>query len=137
MRRINEIILHCSDSDFEQHDNIETIRKWHVEERKFNDIGYHFVITKKGLEIGRPINLPGAHVRGRNSYSIGIVLCGKKNFSSSQFEVLEKLIFNLMHEFNLNPQNIIGHCEIDKNKTCPNFDVKKIRDYFYDLYKRQ
>ena len=29
MREINKIIIHCSDSDYGHHDNIEVIRYWH------------------------------------------------------------------------------------------------------------
>jgi N-acetyl-anhydromuramyl-L-alanine amidase AmpD len=137
MRRINELILHCSGSDHESHDKhaLKHLYSWHVLEREWSDIGYHYVISKtKGLEIARPIYRVGSHTRGRNNYSIGIALCGKDDFDESQFLVLHKLIDNLLAIFDISPRNILGHCEIDKYKTCPNFDVVGIRAYFIDLY---
>jgi len=46
-RRIDRVFLHCSASDVPAHDNVETIRAWHVA-RGFDDIGYHFLIHKNG-----------------------------------------------------------------------------------------
>ena len=37
-RRVDRIFLHCSASDVPAHDNVETIRKWHLD-RGFDDIG--------------------------------------------------------------------------------------------------
>ena len=65
-RNINLIVWHCSDSDSQLHDNIETIKSWHTQ-RGFtgpdgikgteDDIGYHFVITKDGkIHKGRDID---------------------------------------------------------------------------------
>ena len=82
MRDINSIIVHCSDSNIKSHDNIETIRKWHVDERGWSDIGYHYVITQDGVvHEGRPLSRRGAHARGHNVGSIGICLTGKSLFT--------------------------------------------------------
>lgn len=127
---VNKIILHCSNSDWPEHDAhaLHFLYNWHVIERSFIDIGYHYIISKtKGLELGRPIAKAGAHVRGHNNYSIGIVLCGKDHFSLYQKEVLIKLLVNLTDIFRLSPSDVVGHCEIDPRKTCPNFDVSEYR----------
>jgi N-acetylmuramoyl-L-alanine amidase len=138
MRKIHEIILHCTGSDHKEHDDhaLRYLHQFHVQENQWSDIGYHYVISKKrGLELARPLIRPGAHVRGRNNYSIGIALCGKHDFDEYQFGVLEKLITNLICIFDIDPENIIGHGEIDKKKTCPNFDMHGVRAYFHDLYQ--
>lgn len=129
--------MHCSDSDEEEHDDhaLKYLHQWHVLENQWSDIGYHYIISKRrGLELGRPIARPGAHSRGRNNYSVGIVLCGRYDFDEYQFAVLEQLIINLICIFDINPDNILGHCEVDSNKTCPNFDMQGIRGYFHDRY---
>ena len=128
MRDINLIIIHCSDSDIKSHDNPETIRKWHVEERGFNDIGYHYVITKDGKRWpGRREAVPGAHARGHNANSLGICLTGRKKFSEKQRNSLKVLVNKLLVKYP--GSKVIGHCEVS-DKTCPNFDYKKVlKDY--------
>lgn len=127
MRKIDLIVVHCSDSDIPSHDNIETIRKWHVNERGWSDIGYHYFITKDGtVHTGRPLNIAGAHVRGYNSRSIGICLSGRNGFTDEQFKSLERLCRELVSKFNLTKLDILAHHDLDKGKTCPNFKVGEL-----------
>lgn len=123
MRKINQIVIHCSDSDIQSHDNIETIRDWH-KQRGFDDIGYHFVILKSGqIEIGRPLHVQGAHCKGHNQDSIGICLTGKKNFSSQQLIALGLLCKDLMIQLGIDVRNVYPHNHYDSGKTCPNFEL--------------
>lgn len=58
---------------------VDVIRKWHMvrTDAKFEDIGYHFIIRKDGsIEIGRPVNMVGAHALGMNDSSIGVCITG-------------------------------------------------------------
>jgi len=127
MRGIYLIVVHCSDSPHPTHDNIETIRKWHVEERGWADIGYHFVITKDGVvHKGRPIHIPGAHVKGHNKNSIGICLTGQHHFSNEQLDSLKLLCEDLIVNFGLEPFDVVPHNVLDKSKTCPNFNINFI-----------
>lgn len=123
VRRINLIILHCSDSDIPAHDNIETIRQWHLE-RGFNDVGYHYFIDKSGnVHPGRNEADIGAHTKGHNSSSLGICLSGRHEFTPEQFKALEKLCLELVRKYGLEKTDILPHNAFDKGKTCPNFDV--------------
>lgn len=127
MREINKIIVHCSDSDIKEHDDISIIRGWHVNERGWSDVGYHFFIKKDGtVQKGRELATIGAHVAGHNSDSIGICLGGRHNFTTAQFDTLKVLLYDLTHHFLLTTNDVYGHRDFDKNKTCPNFDVKTI-----------
>lgn len=127
MRDVNLLIIHCSDSDIPAHDNIETIRKWHVDENGWDDIGYHYFIDKRGnVHHGRSEDKPGAHTRGHNSRSIGICLSGRNGFMGDQFQALELLCLELTQKYEIEKKDILGHCDLDKNKTCPNFDLKKL-----------
>jgi N-acetylmuramoyl-L-alanine amidase len=134
------IIVHCSASDRMTDDCPKAIRELHTSPpfedfvwgeyvthgRGWSDIGYHYIITSDGnLHLGRPIERGGAHAVGYNAYSIGICLTGNKIFTEKQFITLAKLARNLMAEFDLNLNNIIGHNQVSKEKTCPNFDVRK------------
>jgi hypothetical protein len=83
MREINEIIIHCTATnpswyaDRSVDDVVAEIRRWHVEERNWSDIGYHAIIHRDGsVGHGRPVERPGAHVAGRNKHTIGVSLVG-------------------------------------------------------------
>lgn len=129
---ITIIVLHCSDSDYCYHDNIETIREWHMKEQGFEDVGYHFVILKSGrIELGRAINVVGAHVKGQNWGSIGICLTGAQEFSEAQFksaalliETLALILPNLKKQY-----GVLPHRFFNKNKTCPNYQLKEVFKY--------
>jgi len=121
MRIIDRHILHCSDSDF---GDVNIIRKWHVEERGWSDIGYHFVIRQDGvIEIGRPVEIMGAHCKGLNRNSIGTCLIGVDEFTEEQFISLRKLHKTLQATYGKLAVN--GHNEFSSTKTCPNFNVKE------------
>jgi N-acetyl-anhydromuramyl-L-alanine amidase AmpD len=136
MRELDKIIIHCSDSDIESHDNVETIRRWHLE-RGWSDIGYHYYIKKDGtIDNGRPIEVKGSHCYGYNTGSIGICLGGRYSFTEEQFGALRYIIVNLIEQFgNL---EIFGHYELS-TKTCPNFNVADFLDEYRvnDLIKRR
>ncbi len=144
MRRIDEIIIHCSDSTF---GSVNRIRGWHVNERGFSDIAYHYVIANGKIykddtvgtnipdgfiEEGRPLHKAGAHCRGHNSHSIGICMIGVNSFSEAQHTSLKQLLIGLMEQYDIIPENIKGHYEYSDIKTCPNFDVSLIREELKD-----
>lgn len=121
-----KIICHCSASDDESSDNIETIREWHLK-RGWDDIGYHFFIDKSGrIFKGRGIDVIGAHCYGHNKDSVGICVSGLNDFSPMQFTSLKVICFDLMRYFNINADQIFHHNEFNKNKTCPNFNLDEI-----------
>lgn len=135
MRKINKIVVHCSDSDNPKHDNVETIRQWHTE-RGFigpdgisgtqDDIGYHWVITQDGtLHPGRPEDKIGAHVKGHNKDSIGICLTGshKTVASPAQRKTLDIFLKNTCTKYNLKKLDVLAHRDLDKYKECPIFDL--------------
>lgn len=122
-RKIKKLIVHCSDSDRPEHDDISVIKKWHLE-RGWLNVGYHFFINKFGeIQQGRHTNEVGAHCMGENLDSVGICLGGKNEFSEAQFKSLRALVKNLRLVFNLREDRVFPHNHFDKGKTCPNFDV--------------
>lgn len=134
-RKIDLIVVHCSDSDHAHHDNVATIRQWHTE-RGFigddgkhgtqDDIGYHFIITQDGnVHTGRAEEHIGAHVQGHNKNSLGIVLTGRNNFSDLQFISLKVLVKMLREKYKVAQEKVKGHRDLDPHKSCPNFEVKE------------
>jgi N-acetyl-anhydromuramyl-L-alanine amidase AmpD len=130
-REINLIIIHCTATPPEFDIDVETVRRWHIFERGFNDIGYHYLIKRDGtLESGRPVDMVGAHASGYNQNSIGVALVGgisKKgaavnNFTNEQFDTLKKLLNELKSTYE--GIKIIGHNEVS-NKACPSFNVQE------------
>lgn len=127
---INEIIVHCSDTRIDQNFDISDIRSWH-KQRGWSDVGYHYYIKLDGtVQYGRPIDVKGAHVKGRNYRSIGICFEGGKKEDGSMWErpnynqvesfrKLKNSINNALgRELEVN-----GHRKYSSIKTCPNFDV--------------
>lgn len=90
MREINLIVVHCTYSRPSMDIGVEEIRKWHVEGNSWTDIGYHYVIRRDGtIEDGRPIERPGAHVKGHNSNSIGIAWVGGWRLKLKNLKITE------------------------------------------------
>ena len=119
---INTIVVHCSDSPHGRGDNAETIHKWH-KRRGWDGIGYHWVILEDGtVQAGRPEYWKGAHCKGHNVDSIAICLVGVDDFTLDQLAALRLLIGEVMDRHN-GIDDIVGHCDLDSKKTCPNFDV--------------
>lgn len=131
MRKITEIIIHCTATKEGQNFTVDDIRRWH-RERGFNDCGYHLVVRLEGaIEIGRPIENVGAHCYGHNSSSIGIAYVGgldehgkpKDTRTAAQKVSLSFLVGLLKTAY---PESkVYGHNAFS-NKACPCFDVSEL-----------
>jgi len=138
MRQINEIIVHCTAtpvnwmSGAETQAKVNEIRRWHVEERGWSDIGYHYIIDRDGtVATGRPVSKSGAHTKGHNANSIGVSLVGgqggtandkfEDNFTQAQANALRTLIAGLKREYPTITK-ISGHNQWAA-KACPCFNA--------------
>lgn len=141
----NLIVIHCADTKPSMdHVNEDVIREWHLA-RGWSDVGYNIVIPRKPkddkhglIEIARPLDSRGAHVKGYNSRSLGICMVGgmsedgepEDNFLPDQWDALDLAV-----EFSMTyapKAKVCGHRDLDDGKTCPNFDAKewaKVRGY--------
>jgi N-acetylmuramoyl-L-alanine amidase len=134
MREIDKIIIHCSATREGQDVSVDTIRRWHVVDNGWDDIGYHYVISLDGsIHKGRPNNVQGAHTKGHNKNSIGICYIGgcdkdmnpKDTRTEAQKESLEILLEGLIGIYAVdNLIGIHGHNEFS-DKACPSFDVQE------------
>ncbi len=121
MRRITRHIVHCSDSPS---GDVKAIRQWH-KERGWDDVGYHFVIRRDGeVELGRTLDVVGAHCVGFNQDSVGTCLVGRDQFSEQQIAALKRIHAMLVALFP--GVTVHGHREFNPGKTCPNMDVHRI-----------
>ena len=133
MRRIDEIIIHCTATIEGKNFKAKDIDKWH-KQRGWKGIGYHYVVDLDGtIEKGRPESEIGAHTVGHNRYSIGVVYVGgldkngkpKDTRTEEQKEALLEILRQLL--FRYTKATIHGHNEFAK-KACPCFDVRKEYD---------
>lgn len=127
MRKIKKIIVHCTATPGDV--SIETVREWHVNERGWRDVGYHFLIRTDGtIEEGRPIEQSGAHTKGHNWDSIGVAYAGGtgKNGewldtrTDEQKDSLVDLLCQLKDAYG---GTIYGHRDFSE-KACPSFDAR-------------
>lgn len=139
MRKITEIILHCSATrpnwmhDAGTEAKVAEIRRWHKQDRGWRDIGYHFIVDRDGsVALGRPIEQTGSHVKGRNAGTIGVCLIGghgslayddfSENFTQAQDKAVRGLIADLRKRFGNVP--VSGHNDYAA-KACPGFKADK------------
>ena len=132
MRDINLIVVHCSATPEGRDVSTDTIRGWHVNERKWSDIGYHYVIELDGkVRTGRPVERAGAHVRGFNKSSIGICYVGgmtsdmkepKDTRTDAQHKSLIDLLIELKQQYPY--ADIKGHRDFSP-KACQSYDATK------------
>lgn len=120
------VVVHCSATP----DNSKAkytaadIDAWHRARNFTNGIGYHRVIRRDGMiEVGRPLNMVGAHTKGYNSKSLGICYIGTKEPTLEQI----RSILALYREFKIHWSNWHGHYELDNGKTCPGFSMPAFR----------
>lgn len=129
-RKITHIVIHCSATEEGKAFRAADIKRWHVRDNGWQDIGYHYVICLDGtLDKGRSIKKAGAHVKGHNKNSIGICLIGglrngkpASTYTQKQFTTLNYLVHKLINRF---PQaEVLGHKDFPGvSKACPCFDV--------------
>lgn len=152
MKKVEKIILHCSDSPF---GNVALIDQWH-KERGWKGIGYHLVILNGyptpanwknrdkvkfldgAVETGRyndfdvwvKSNEVGAHVLGYNARSIGICFIlqkGSIGISQKQIKSGIQVVTELIETYGLTELDVLGHREVTTGKTCPDFNIDLFR----------
>jgi len=131
VRKINNIIIHCSATYPNMDIGAEDIRRWHTEGNGWSDIGYHYVICRDGtVETGRSEERVGAHVAGHNADSIGVCMVGglsrnnrsTNNFTKHQWRSLDELVTRLVENY---PEAAVkGHNDFTAAKTCPEIDIQ-------------
>lgn len=130
MRKINEIIVHCSATAEGKDFTAADIKRWHVQGNEWADIGYHYVVRLDGtVELGRPVEKVGAHCKGHNSCSIGVCYVGGvdtdgKTPKDTRTQAQKASLLRLLRELKQKHPNasIHGHRDFAA-KACPSFDA--------------
>lgn len=114
---------------------------------ELSSIGYHFVIYTRGaVATGRHVDEVGAHAQCYNAASLGICMVGCDKFTRAQWDTLRDLLCGLVKSLEQQRPNppkrftnptpsealaifaqlgvrVVGHHELNPDKTCPNFSV--------------
>lgn len=123
---IDRLVVHHSASPLST--TVGDIEKWHVDERGWDAIGYHWVITRLGfLEPTRPIIYQGAHARGFNDGSLGVCLVGNNTeeancWTELQVEALAELWLALRTA--IPDLEVHGHRDLASGTECPGVDIR-------------
>lgn len=134
---VHDIILHTTATrpewmhGYTVAEKVAEIRRWHVEDRGWNDIGYHYVIDRDGsVGRGRTPETVGAGVKGKNRGVIHIAFVGghggsaddsfSDHYTSAQELAARALIRDLMGRTDI--WRISGHNDWAA-KACPCFRV--------------
>lgn len=125
-KKTDLIVIHCSATPPDMDIGADVIRRWHIVDNRWLDIGYHYVIKRDGtLEYGREETVIGSHVYGNNYNSIGICLIGgvdennnpQNNYTTAQLETLRSLTEYLEKKY---PEaQVVLHRDLDESKMCP------------------
>jgi len=117
----------------------DAIRKFHMEQNGWNDIGYHAGIELVGDEYvimtGRSLSTKGAHCKeeNMNSKAIGFCFVGNYDLIAPPITMLVKgasYIKGIMDIFGIIPANVRGHRDYATYKSCPGrlLDMSIFRD---------
>ena len=126
-RKVHTVFLHCSASDVETYgqDLRDLIYRWHVTENQWNDIGYHFLIDKRGEVLpGRPLESTPAAQKGHNSGTIAIMVHGLNDFSHDSLMALRALCQQINEAYS-GLIRFRGHSEVSA-KSCPVYEFRSL-----------
>lgn len=134
-RKFTHIIVHCSaGSDHETFD-WDQIFDWHVIQKGWDYVGYHFGVEQVDGEfytmVGRPLTREGAHCRAEHMNPRALGICVVGNFDMIEPEpalyryLADRLIAPLMDVYGIPLNNVLLHRDVENKKTCPGMNFIK------------
>lgn len=114
------VVCHHSAS---QTDTVEGIRKYHIEEKGWDDIGYHLLIDRDGkLVMGRRWDLQGCHgINSFNRHYLGLCVLGNfevDHIPENQMATLMRVVAGMSRLFLWDSSCWLGHRDV-KDTLCP------------------
>ena len=131
-----KIILHHSLTKDSKAVSWGAIRRYHMGDLGWQNIGYHFGIEdingQYEILLGRMLNRNGAHCQGMNGRSLGVCFVGNFDYAPpppDQWARGLELVKWLLHQYGLKVSDVEPHRKYAK-KTCPGrlFDIGLFRD---------
>ncbi|MDD3926939.1 MAG: peptidoglycan recognition family protein, partial [bacterium] len=109
-----------------QKDTVASVRKFHVEQRKYKDIGYHYLFEIRGnhayLKHGRDPAMQGCHgVNYWNSVALGICVAGNYSKYAPSETIYQDILSGVCHvlqKHSIKPDRLFGHRDV-KATECP------------------
>ena len=124
---INRFVVHHSASDPDK-TTVADIRKWHVKENGWDDVGYHRIITGLGMiEEGRDLTYVPAAQAGHNSGTFTVCVIGdntkaKHMWRREQVSALIRLYAAVRVIWpSIEP---FGHRDLSSGTECPGLDIR-------------
>lgn len=130
------ITIHCTATPNGKPVSINAIRKDHIENRKWSDIGYHYLIGVLGdIDKGRADDVQGAGVEGANADNLHVCMVGTDKFTELQFEALFNLVQSLCMKYAIAEWQIYTHNEFEsawkQMKACPGIKPSHLLNYLW------
>lgn len=153
MKNLRKIVVHHAagydDSKGEfSYERMLEVQKFHQTKRRWNDIGYHFLIDSTGCVFqGRdfydkitditllPDFVHGAHVKNNNSDKVGICLLGcyhppagsncEQNPTDESLDSLVELCVFICKNYSLTSEDIVMHRDLRKS-ACPGDNIAEL-----------
>lgn len=134
MRHIDTIVLHHTGPPSTPTTSTAAIRRYHVEERGYQDVGYHWLVGLLAdghprVDGGRPWEEPGAHCPPVQARSIGVAVCGDwstlepADYPALWGQVIRHLA-DLCQRHGVAVERLLGHREAQPHHTeCPGTHV--------------
>jgi N-acetyl-anhydromuramyl-L-alanine amidase AmpD len=132
MNKPEYVVIHHSLTEDGLTVNWDAIRKYHVETNGWSDIGYHFGVERVNgvltTQMGRRVDLEGAHTKemNMNARSIGICVVGNFDVAPPDWATvnyLRDLIYAITANYPIPVQNVLGHRDVG---LMAGFDWRKI-----------
>ena len=103
-------------------EHLEKIRRFHVHDRHWADIGYHYVIDRAGrIWEARPLQYQGAHVKNHNEQNLGVMVLGnfdRQRPTDAQLSMLRETIVQFRGRHQVPVERIYTHQELNVTN-CP------------------
>jgi len=130
MRTVTSIIVHHTATP--QTWTLEKTRAYH-KGKGWSDIGYHYLIERDPLllRIGRRAGRVGAHAKGANAKSVGIVIVGsflEEKLDRQTLCFAAQAVADLCVSYGLKSSDVYGHNQVGTTATvCPGFSMDDLR----------
>lgn len=103
---------------------LENVARYHVEDRGWAGIGYHFYVKPDGeIYQTNRMETVSYHVSNNNDHSIGVCVSGDFTYAppaDTQVDATARLVAWLMQELSVPEEHVLGHKEFPANDTsCP------------------